>query len=433
MAHLKSNSPSNSVPVLGYILKGYPRISETFISNEILLLEKLGFSMHLFPMRLPRENFTHDSVKQINARVDYLPTELVPEFFRLLIPNIFLAAKVPAQYKLALSTARRGLSRGRELLTLKHLLQGGFMANNHLLPSNRIVHLHGHFAHSPTSVTRFGAIFSGLPFSFTAHAKDIYTSNKEKLRTKIEHADFVVTCTKHNKAYLEEVAASSKTPIYCVYHGIDLSLFNNSLNRERKKSTPAKLLTVARMTEKKGLPTVYKALALVKEKGIDFTHTLIGDGDDREKIVNLRSSLNLEDHCHMLGTQTHEQVLRQFKNSDLFILGCEIAGNGDRDGIPNVLVESLAMGVPALSTKVSAIPEILINERTGITVDPGDPEKLAEAIQRILSDQKLRNHLIHEGKNLVREKFDNTMWIKKLSAIFHQHNPEFQKTLSTVS
>jgi len=119
-------------PVLGYILKGYPRISETFISNEILLLEKLGFSMHLFPMRQPRENFCHESVKKIVARVSYLPTELLPEFPRLLLPNLLFALKQPIRYRDALLFARGGLSHGNELLTLKHLFQAGFLANYHL-------------------------------------------------------------------------------------------------------------------------------------------------------------------------------------------------------------------------------------------------------------------------------------------------------------
>lgn len=414
-----------SDPVLGYILKGYPRISETFISNEILLLEKLGFSMHLFPMRKPRENFSHGSVKQIKAKVDYLPTELIPQFLRLLIPNIFLSAKKSAEYKNVLLFAQQGLSQGKGLLTLKHLLQAGYLANNHLLGDTRIRHLHGHFAHSPTSVTLFASLFSGIPFSFTAHAKDIYTSSKEKLRRKIDKADFVVTCTEHNKNYLANIAGAGETPIYCIYHGIDLSLFTNDIV-PTSPTSPYQLLTVARITEKKGLPTIYKALAILKEKGIAFQHTLIGDGDDRNTILALVENLGLQDNCQWLGTQTHEEVLKYFRQSDLFILGCEIARNGDRDGIPNVLVESLAMGVPALSTRVSAIPEILIDEKTGITVEPKDPKSLAEAMQRILTDNNLQDRLRKEGRHLVQEKFDNTIWIKNLATIFKKHCAAFQ-------
>ena len=414
-----------SKPVLGYILKGYPRISETFISNEILLLEQLGFSLRLFPMRQPRETFCHASVKEIKAQVDYLPTELLLDFPRLLLPNLFLAMKRPQIFLNTLNIAKEGLTKGKKQATLKHLLQAGYLTNNHLLKDQNIVHLHGHFAHSPTSVTMFASLLSGIPFSFTAHAKDIYTSRKEKLKKKIERAQFVVTCTKHNKENLQAIAESCPTPIHCIYHGIDLNLFKQSTPQVADHN-PFRLLTVARLTEKKGLPTLYKALSLLANKGLSFQHTLIGDGDDREKTLTLISSLGLTKHCRWLGTQTHDQVINHFKESDLFVLGCQIAKNGDRDGIPNVLIESLAMGVPALSTHVSAIPELLINGQTGMTVPPSQPEALAEMMMKILTDQDLRKHLIAGGQQYVRETFDNTKWIKKLAAVFRSHNVLFQ-------
>lgn len=412
-------------PTLAYILKGYPRISETFISNEILLLEKLGFTMRLFPMRQPRESFCHASVKEIQARVDYLPTELLADFYHLLRPNIFLAAKKPKQFRETLQTAAQGISKGKELATLKHLLQAGYLTNNHLEKDKSVAQLHGHFAHSPTSVTMFASLLSGIPFSFTAHAKDIYTSAKEKIRKKIAHAEFVVTCTRHNKEYLQNIAGNNPTPIHCIYHGIDLKLFQQT-TLQPEPHNPFKILTVARMTQKKGLPTIYKALAGLQQKGIPFQHTLIGDGDDREKILALIASLGLQDHCKWIGTQTHEEVLAHFKSSDLFVLGCEIAENGDRDGIPNVLVESLAMGVPALSTTVSAIPEILIDGKTGITVPPCRPDHLEKAMLRMLTDKKLRKQLIAGGQERVKDNFDNSQWIQKLAEIFREHNEIFR-------
>ncbi|MGB3223894.1 MAG: glycosyltransferase family 4 protein [Desulforhopalus sp.] len=414
-----------SPPALGYILKGYPRISETFISNEILLLERMGFTMRLFPMRKPRESFCHNSVKEIKARVDYLPTELLSDFHRLVRPNIFLAAKKPKQFRETLLAAGQGVSKGSGLATLKHFLQGGYLVNNFLLKEN-IAQLHGHFAHSPTSVTRFASLLSGIPFSFTAHAKDIYTSDKEKIRRKIAESRFVVTCTQHNKDYLQAIAGDCPTPIYCIYHGIDLKLFQQTI-APSETHNPFKILTVARMTPKKGLPTIYKALAGLHKKGIAFQHTLIGDGDDRDKILALISSLGLAECCQWIGSRTHEEVLVHFKASDLFVLGCEIAENGDRDGIPNVLVESLAMGVPALSTNVSAIPEILIDGKTGMTVPPSRPELLEEAMIRMLTDQKLRKKLIAGGQERVKDTFDNSRWIQKLAGIFREHNPMFRQ------
>ena len=403
---------------LGYILKGYPRISETFISNEILLLEQLGFTMQLFPMRHPRESFCHDSVKQIQAQVDYLPTELLLEFPRLLLPNIFLAVKRPTQFQRGLQLAAIRYKRTGKLATFKHLLQAGFLTNNHLLGNSAVAHLHGHFAHSPTSVTMFASLLSGTPFSFTAHAKDIYTSNPEQLREKIRLAEFVVTCTGYNKRYLAQIAEGLEIPIHCVYHGIDLKLFSPTTDHVQCKA-PYKLLTVARMTEKKGLPTLYKALRLLKDKNLAFSHTLIGDGDDRDAILQLVEELQLTDCCQWLGTRTHTEVLKQFEASDLFILGCEIAGNGDRDGIPNVLVEALAMEVPALSTTVSAVPEILIDGVSGITVAPGNAAAMAESIEKVLTDTELRKQLIQGGRRHTDSNFNNRTLVAQLGDIFH--------------
>jgi hypothetical protein len=215
---------ASEVPVLGMILKGYPRISETFISNEILLLEKLGFTLHLFSMRRPRESFSHESVERINAPVDYLPEKLLLPLPRFLYHNILLAHKNPSAYAGALKTAWRRFVRTRKIATIKHLLQAGYLVN-HLLPGRKIVHFHAHFAHSPASVAMFASQLSGISFGFTAHAKDIYTSDLRQLSEKIDSARFVVTCTEYNRNHLLKYTKGAATPIHRIYHGTDLSLF----------------------------------------------------------------------------------------------------------------------------------------------------------------------------------------------------------------
>lgn len=406
-----------SKPALAYVLKGYPRISETFISNEILQLEKLGFSITIFAMRKPRENFRHASVEQIQAPVFYLPTYFFKNFLQLLPPNLRLCLASPRRYFNALVTAMRRFRRTRKSATFKHLFQAGYLVDTLQRTDAEIDHLHGHFAHSPTSVTMFASLLSTLPFSFTAHAKDIYTSNKEQLREKIAKASFVVTCTEYNADYLREIAGRETTPLHCIYHGIDTSLFTSNGARVHC-SPPYSLLTVARLTEKKGLPTIYHALARLDRQGVDFQHNLIGDGDDRKAIVALIEELGLGNKCRWLGTKNHEEVLDHFRRSDLFVLGCRIAQSGDRDGIPNVLVESLAMGIPALSTTISAIPELIIDGTTGRTVVPGDSTAMAQAIMEMLSDPALRQRVIEEGQKLVRQHFDNSTLTAQLGEIF---------------
>ncbi len=312
------------------ILKGYPRISETFISNEILLLEKLGFSIHLFSMRRPRERFSHKSVKEIRAAVDYLPETLLIPLPRLLYHNIMLAGKRPGHYSLAFRTALKRFVRTRKSATIKHLLQAGYLVH-HLLSGSGVTHLHAHFAHSPTSVAMFAGQLSGLPYSFTAHAKDIYTSDPRQIREKIVRARFVVTCTAYNKHHLMDIASGCATPIHHVYHGIDTDLFSKD-RQARKSFQPYRILTVARMTSQKGLPTVYRALR------------------------------------HLID---------------------------------------MAIGVPVVATNISAIPELIENGKTGLLVPAGQPDKMARAMARLLTDEDLRERVITAARKLVETKFDN--------------------------
>ncbi|MGD8960151.1 MAG: glycosyltransferase, partial [Desulfobacteraceae bacterium] len=363
-------------PVLGMILKGFPRISETFISNEILLLEDLGFKVHLFSMRQPRESFRHESVGRIRAALDYLPETLLAPLPRLLYHAGRLAARRPAAMRRALATALRRFLRTRRSATLKHLLQAGYLVDR-LLPKSGVTHLHAHFAHSPASVALFASRLSGLPFSFTAHAKDIYTSDPRQLREKIALARFVVTCTGYNRRHLLRLS-DGRTPIHRIYHGIDTRLFASEAQEvgAGPPAAPYRLLTVARLTAKKGLPTVYRALRRLRDQGLRLRHTLIGDGEERAAILALIRRLGLGADTELLGTLPHEAVLAHYRRADLLVLGCEVAPNGDRDGIPNVLLEAMAMAVPVVATRVSAIPELVRHGQSGLLVPPGDPAAL---------------------------------------------------------
>ena len=402
------------------ILKGYPRISETFISNEIRLLEERGIPVHIFSMRKPRESFCHPSVKKIQARVDYLPETIISRRLpRLLKHNALLAAHQPARYAVALKLALRRFRRTRKSATLKHLLQAGYLVNFGLAKRG-IGHLHAHFAHSPTSVAMFSSLLSGLPFSFTAHAKDIYTSDPRQLREKMAMAAYAVTCTEYNRRHLMGLGLNGHTPIHRIYHGIDLTLFNEQAPRPMP-TPPYRILSIARLTAKKGLPTVLQALARLKQDGVAFDYTLIGDGDDRDTTLGLIETLGLANRSRWLGTLPHDVVREHYRQSDLFVLGCEIAANGDRDGIPNVLVESLAMGVPVVATRVSAIPEIITPGETGLLVEPGRPDQMASAMAQALTDHELRRRLIAAGHQRVQVSFDNIKLVDELVAIHRHH------------
>jgi glycosyltransferase involved in cell wall biosynthesis len=405
-------------PVLGMILKGYPRISETFISNEIALLEDEGVRIRILSMRHPREDFTHESVKRIRARVDYIPETIAGHVMKLTAANLACLVRSPGRYLKGLAEMLRRLAVTRKAATAKHLLQAGYLAAK-VLPGSGITHLHAHFAHSPTSVAVFLSILTGLPYSFTAHAKDIYTQDPARLSGKIANARFVATCTGYNKEYLDKLNPNG-TSIHRVYHGIDLGLFSPGPVR-MVASPPYEILTVARLTAKKGLPTVLRALAGLAEQGIPFRHVLIGSGEEKDNLKRLARELGIADRIEWLGTKPHDVVVAHLQRADLFLLGCEVSPNGDRDGIPNVLVEAMAMGVPVAATAVSAIPELIESGEHGLLSQPGDHHELARSAKRLLADPELRARVIPQARQRVLDHFDNRRLVGELAAIFRAH------------
>ncbi|NDV20462.1 glycosyltransferase [Pseudodesulfovibrio sp. JC047] len=408
---------------LGMVLKGYPRISETFISNEIKLLEEMGFKIHIYSMRAPRENFAHKSIKEIKAKVTYLPSSMIWGLPAFLWYNIRLFCKMPKRYMdcIKLMKSRFALA-PKKHTWIKHLLQAGYIVQKSVIDDGvDLGHLHGHFAHTPTTVTMYAAFLAGIPFSFTAHAKDIYTQDPRRIQDKVDRAKFVVTCTKYNARHLEKTMGGSK-PIHCVYHGINLDLFSPN-GRSTSAKTPYHILTVARFVEKKGLDTVLMALAKLRSEGLDFRYTLVGEGkaEFNRKIKQLVHDLGLDDITTLTGTITHEDVIQLLGSSDCFTLGCREAKDGDRDGIPNVVAEAMATGVPVTATEVSGVPELVVHEETGLLCPSNDVDALATIIRRALTDDELRAHIIPAANTQVHTLFNNKQLIRTLGEIYKSH------------
>ena len=424
-----------NTPVLGMILKGYPRISETFIANEILLLESAGFNIHIFSMREPREAFSHDAVDDIQAEVTYLPSSLLTGLPKFIQPNLRAWRAYSGRYWKTLRMVLKKIRRTGHMSHLRHFLQAGNIVAE-LAGGCNIQHFHAHFAHSPTSVARYAHLICGAPYSFTAHAKDIYTTNPKRLQERIEAARFVVTCTDYNRRHLQALAPDGKE-IHMVYHGIDVKLFSNE-NPPIQAMPPYTILTVTRFVEKKGIPTVLQALRLLRDGDVEFTYVLVGPEKDEPELNALIEALALGNVTILPGKMKHSQVLAYYRSADLFVLGCQIAENGDRDGIPNVLVESMAMGVPVLATHISGIPELVQDGENGSLVPPEEPELMADAMQRLLTDVELRARLIPAARRTVEEHFDNTRLISELVEVFveqgvpHATQPDQSKLGMTV-
>lgn len=407
-------------PPLGMILKGYPRISESFISSEILLLESFGIPIEIYSLRQPRENFSHESVNAIKAPVTYMPEYVLPHWQTLMRSNRIAWKSLGNRYWMNLGGAVRRAFERRTTATLRHFLQAGHLSSVCLL-GRPVSHVHAHFCHTPTSVALFASQLTGLPYSFTAHAKDIYTSDPVQLARKIAGASFVVTCTKFNAQYLTQLNSSGnngvrKTAIHTIYHGIDLDFF--SFDHHPSPGPPFKILSIGRHVAKKGYDDLFMAVKLLDEAGLDFQLVQIGSGETTDELRTIIRNLGIQHRVKMLGTLPHENVIEHYRSAHCFALACKVAPNGDRDGIPNVLVEAMAVGLPVIATRVSAIPELVEDGRSGTLVEPEDPASLAHGIVQILLHPEELSRQKQRARSKVEKEFDNRRCVARLCELF---------------
>jgi glycosyltransferase involved in cell wall biosynthesis len=408
---------SHGTRYLGMLLKGFPRISESFISTEILLLESLGIPIQIYSLREPRENFSHRYVQRIKAPVTYMPEYVLPHWRAMLETNAMLWRRLGSHYADCLKRAVWRACERKNTAVLRHFFQAAHLCTVSLI-DRPVVHLHAHFCHTPASVAFFAAELIGLPFSFTAHAKDIYTSEPSQIARKMEKARFVVTCTRSNAMYLSRIAedAHIATPIHTIYHGIDIDFF--SFEPAPPAAPPYRILSVGRMVPKKGYDDLLTALKLLDQRGLDFMFTHIGSGEMGEQIAGMVRDLGLGHRVRLLGTLSHDAVISHFRKSHCFALACKVASNGDRDGIPNVLVEAMAVGIPVVATNVSAIPELVENGVTGLLVESQDPRAMAEALYDTLVHPGKYRVNVERARTRVEKDFNNRRCVMALYSLF---------------
>jgi glycosyltransferase involved in cell wall biosynthesis len=281
-----------------------------------------------------------------------------------------------------------------------------------------VSHLHAHFGTEPTTVAMLASQLSGLPYSFAAHAYDIYDQSRVNpvlLKEKIHLAQFVVTCTEYNRRTLRELAGrAAARKIIRIYHGVPVTRFRSNQSVQRRRHL---ILAVGRLVEKKGFPYLLHALKILREKGRSFQCLIVGEGEERENLAGQINALGLRDLVGLPGARPQEQVLNLMKQATLFVLPCVVSDSGNRDGLPNALVEALAVGLPAISTTLSGIPELIEHGVNGLLVPPGDSVSLALAIEQMLMDPDLRERLARNGIKKVRECFD----LRKNVKMFRNH------------
>lgn len=432
---------------VAYLLKGFPLLSETFISSEVYRVERAGIPLQIFVIK-PREGTEHHPViDRIEAQTHYLPPtqrlsqtgrlrwlvanapQFFPDFGRCLRrrPSGVVRACAFALGESIL--ARRSLWSWPKISYVRDLLLAVALADR-ILDRPDIRHIHAHFAHDTTTIAWLASMITGLPFSFTAHAKDVYAQRlnpRGLLQRKLAAAAFVVTCTETNRRYLQPM--SNGTLVHRIYHGLndDFATFLRKAPASSRSASELRLLAVGRLVAKKGFDTFVEACGILQKRGVPFDALIVGDDDDVGDDVRVGDDLRrhiarlgLGARVHMLGQVGQAELFDRYRAADVFCLPCRVLTNGDRDGIPNVLVEAMSCGVPVVTTPVSGIPELVVDEDNGLLVPEDDPGALADALVRLHEDRDLRGRLGRAGRKTVRNEFDGDRLAEQLAALFKE-------------
>ena len=401
---------------IAYVLKRYPRLSETFILNEIRAMERLGTQLHIISLLPPEPPPHHPMVAEVEAPVHALPESWRARWGRIARAHAGLVATEPLRYAGALARACLWSARSsRPLSVWKQFARGGFIAA--ICRAQGIRHIHAHFANAPAAAAEFASLMSGIPFSFTAHAKDLYLTPKPIIGRRGRAARFVATCTGYNVRYLEPLLGTQSNKIQLVYHGIDLGLFGARAPVQPSRSGPPLILSVGRLVPKKGFDDLIAACAALRDAGTDFRCRIVGEGPLRGELEACISLAGLSGIVTLEGAMTHAKLIALYGTADLFALAPRIAEDGDRDGIPNVLAEAMAIGVPVVSTSVSGIPELVRNDETGLLVSPRDPAALAQAMGALLADPARAARLAAAGRARLEGAFDLWTTTRKLHTL----------------
>ncbi len=381
------------VPKVAYIVKRYPRFSETFIVNELLAHEQAGLELEIFSLRPPVDTHFQDLISQVRAPLTYLSAGCVKanELWGIMqvaqkhFPGLLL--------KLSSIVDEESLDVYCGIKLAVAAVQAG------------ITHLHAHFASSAASVARIASKLSGIPYSVTAHAKDIFheSVNHSDLERRISESSVTFTVSEFNLRHFERVLSRSAfSKVVRLYNGMHLDSFPYESPLRRK----AQVIAVGRFVEKKGFADLVEACQVLRSRQIPFTCILVGSG---ELLPNLKSQiydLNLENHIQLLGPQPQRVVKQLIADSAVMVAPCINGSDGNRDGLPTVLLESMALGTPCVATDVTGIPEVIVNNKTGLLVSQCNPLALAKAIARLLADGEERTLLSQAARDLMVRHFD---------------------------
>jgi glycosyltransferase involved in cell wall biosynthesis len=413
-----------------YLVRSWPRLSQTFIVNEILAQERLGTRLELYSLTRSGERLVQPQVRAVAATVRYLDE---PRPRRAALRDHALVARsAPLAYArtLAFAATRPRLARGYATLStlgcLAAAVRMGAAVHRARLAGAPIDHLHAHFAHDPALVALLTARLTGVPYSITAHARDLYQLPVPSLRARARGAVAVVTCCAANVDYLRSVLPARLHPrLRLIHHGVELDRFVPVPRGEDR--APVEIVSVGRLVEKKGFADLLQACRRLKQVPVaeraPFRLRVYGDGPLRAELTALRDRLELRPEVEFAGERDRDDVLRAFQSADVFALTPYVPADGDRDGVPNVIVEAMACGLPVVTTDAGGIAEVVRHGVTGLVAAPRDVAAIARHLAALVADAPRRRALGDAGRRTVEERFDVRSAAQELSLLFAGARP----------
>jgi len=405
-----------TTPSIGYVLKMFPRLSETFIRNEIQELERQGLELRIFSLKHPVRTEAQPAAGEVRAPVIYLPERLFREPFRVFRSQLAVFWRYPRGY---LRTLLHVLW-GREFRSLGRGLRRFCQTCCLVHEMGPVRHLHAHFANDPTRLASWARMICGVSFSVTTHAKDLYQDariSSPGLRFKLAQARFVVTNSEFSAAGLR-TSFDGETPpkILTIYNSVDFAAFPP---RPAEPKEPL-ILSVGRLVEKKGFPDLLQACHRLRKCGVPFTCEIIGSGPLRDELQDSIARLGLQENVRLRGQMPQAELGKHYRRAMVFALPCVVAKNGDRDILPNVLKEAMAVGVPVVTTSLGGIEELLTHEESDLLVTAGDTDSLANALRQLLADAELRRRLAFQARKVIEERFELSASFARLRGLLQE-------------
>ncbi len=403
---------------VAYIMSRFPKLTETFVMSEIGAMKREVGNVAIFPLVRERAAVVHEEAARLAEEAHYTP------FISMAIvgANLRAMARRPSLYWSAVRDIVRETWRNRRFLLADLAL---FPKAVYLAARFRqldIGHIHAHFATHPAAAAMIIHRFSGIPFSFTGHGSDLHRF-QEMLCLKVREAAFVVAISEYNRRFImdhcgDDVAAT----IHVVHCGVDLEEFASAEPAEQLNGSPV-ILCIGTLHEVKGQRYLLEAFAMLRQAGVDAVCHFVGDGPDRAALEAQAQQLGIAARVTFFGQRSRRQVLGHLRQAKMLVAPSVPSSDGRREGIPVVLIEAMAAGVPVIASRLSGIPELVLDAETGLLAEPGAASALAAAMRRLLDDGALAQRLAGRARAHVAAEFDLQQNVAALAQLFAEARP----------